>query len=83
MSYNGQLELLSKKKYIQSFSSQSHQFNFYNDTFGAILLEYYGEEKLNKFFSFIDNYNIGDLHSGNFGFQNGRPVFIDYSGFRC
>lgn len=30
---------------------------------------------------FIEEHGINDLHTGNFGFLNGRPVFIDYSGY--
>ena len=67
-----------KGKYTNSFSDKS---GFYDETFGAFLLEYYGESKLEKFFAFIEKYDISDFHRGNFGFQNNRPVFVDYSGF--
>lgn len=44
-------------------------------------IKHYGEKKIAKFFEFVNNYYINDLHSGNFGLMNGRFVIIDYSGF--
>lgn len=43
--------------------------------------EYYGEEKFVEFMKFLYDQNINDLHDGNLGMINGRPVILDYSGF--
>jgi hypothetical protein len=31
--------------------------------------------------NFIEDEEINDLHRGNLGYLNGRPVILDYSGF--
>jgi hypothetical protein len=68
----------SKSRFANSFSDRR---GFYDESFGAFLLDYYGEIILDKFFTFIEKYDICDFHRGNFGFQDNRPVFVDYSGF--
>lgn len=42
---------------------------------------YYGIEELERILDIIDTLGINDLHTGNVGFINNMPVFIDYSGF--
>lgn len=46
-------------------------------------VDHYSIEILKKFLSFLLNYNIVDLHSGNYGYSaiDGRPVIIDFAGF--
>ena len=41
----------------------------------------YGEKTLEGFWDFLCNSGINDLHMGNVGLINDKPVFIDYSGF--
>ena len=41
----------------------------------------YGEKMLNGFWDFLYNSGINDLHMGNVGLIDDKPVFIDYSGF--
>lgn len=41
----------------------------------------YGEKMLDGFWDFLYNFGINDLHMGNVGLINDKPVFIDYSGF--
>lgn len=42
-----------------------------------------GHKNIRKIRNFIDDEEINDLHSGNWGFTNdGREVIIDYSGYR-
>lgn len=45
------------------------------------VMSYYYEENFNMVIDFLDEFNIGDLHSENIGFICGRPVYIDYSGW--
>lgn len=40
-----------------------------------------GDEDREKFFDFIEEREINDLHCGNFGFFGSRCVIFDYSGF--
>lgn len=43
---------------------------------------FYGNEKYDELTAFINEFNINDLHSGNFGYTpNGQVKIIDYSGF--
>lgn len=39
------------------------------------------KEKVDAFSAFCRENRINDLHPGNVGFQEGEPIFIDYSGF--
>lgn len=38
-------------------------------------------EDIDELYSFCNKFHINDLHSGNYGFDNGRAVIIDFSGF--
>lgn len=42
---------------------------------------YYSEEEMTQLYEFISKLEINDLHSGNIGYENGRIVIIDYSGY--
>lgn len=58
------------------------QWSSISTTCGALILENYGEETLNKVIKFVNEYNIADLHGGNWAFSNNNVVFVDYSGYR-
>ena len=47
-----------------------------------LLYEYMGMEKFLKFLDYIEENRINDLHTGNIGSLNGKPVLFDYAGFR-
>ena len=51
----------------------------------ASVIDFYGQEVLDKFIDFIDNVcpEVGeDLHIGNYGYTlDGRPILLDYSGW--
>ena len=38
-------------------------------------------EDIDKLYCFCNKFHINDLHSGNYGFDNGRAGIIDFSGF--
>ena len=41
-----------------------------------------GDERVDELIDFLDNWNINDLHSGNFGYTgDGKVKIIDYSGY--
>ena len=41
-----------------------------------------GEERFSEFLHFLNKYDISsDLHEGNIGIYQGKPVIIDYAGF--
>lgn len=41
----------------------------------------YGYDEYEKLINFLENEYVCDLHSGNIGYKNGKPVLIDYCGF--
>ena len=42
---------------------------------------YYGEERVDDLLSFLKDFDFQDLHSGNVGYLNGKPIIVDYAGF--
>ena len=44
-------------------------------------INWYGEAEVEKLLKFISNQEINDLHSGNLGYLNDRPVIVDYAGY--
>lgn len=44
------------------------------------LYRYYGWNFFKSFFHFCKRYRVNDLHSGNVGFINKKPIVYDYSG---
>ena len=58
--------------------------NYYceaNEDWLTDVLEYYGEDIFLDFLRFVDDLQITDLHSGNLGYIDKRPVITDYSGY--
>lgn len=53
----------------------------FNAQWLTAFIEYHGKEKLEAFYNFIDDYDIGDLHDDNIGYIGDRPVIIDYSNY--
>ena len=48
----------------------------------AVCIEIYGEDKFNQLLKFLDEYNVTDLHQGNYGYtRNGVPMLLDYAGY--
>lgn len=45
------------------------------------IINVYSINTLNNFLTFIKDFNIGDLHSGNIGYQGDHPVVIDYGDY--
>ena len=45
------------------------------------LVENYGVEKAKEVMKYLKKMNITDLHNGNIGYRNGKPIILDYSGF--
>lgn len=63
-------------------NSNSHGWHSMNSDITAIFVDHYGEEEMDKFFQYIYEKDITDLHSGNVMFNaKGKIVLSDYSGF--
>ena len=67
----------SKEIFIKKFSYSEIQ----NEDFGGLLIEYYGEDRVNQLVEFLSEVGISDLHSSNVGIRANRPVLFDYSGY--
>lgn len=63
------------------FSSLGLYYDF--DTVWVLdAIKYYGFEKVIKLFMFIEENDISDLHTGNYGYApDGRPAILDFSNF--
>lgn len=68
----------SKEIFMKKFRYSEIQ----NEDFGGLLIEYYGEDRVNQLVEFLSEVGISDLHSGNVGICANRPVLFDYSGYR-
>ena len=47
----------------------------------ADFIECYDEQTLETLYDFLDAFAITDLHEGNLGYYEGKPVIVDYAGY--
>lgn len=52
-----------------------------NQTWVSMALVLYGKNIVKKFCEFAQKEGINDLHDGNIGYKNNRPILLDFSGF--
>lgn len=52
-----------------------------SDSLAGEICMAYGAETLKKVVRFIEDNEINDLHGGNWGFFNNKPVIFDYCGY--
>lgn len=60
---------------------KSNNFDCFNKDWLSDVFCYFGEKIFYKFMDFISYMEINDLHNGNIGYINFRPVLMDYSGW--
>ena len=77
--YNSQTKSSEQSKEI--FMKKFHHSEIQNEDFGGLLIEYYGENRVNQLVEFLSEVGISDLHSSNVGICANRPVLFDYSGY--
>lgn len=53
----------------------------FNSTWLSDALDFFGEKVFYNLLSFIDDFDISDLHDANIGYIGMRPVLVDYSSF--
>lgn len=64
------------------YATENSAFNCSGDEYVEDLFRlHYGNEAVDDLYEFLDDNEIGDLHTGNVGYVDGRLVFIDYSGY--
>lgn len=76
---------------IQDIISTRERFNLKNDSYQRIIdttwlafvLALYSTEVINKLINFIQEKQINDLHGGNLGYKNNKPIIFDFSGYYC
>lgn len=79
-SYNKTKE---KRKIMDSFLHKVNCYYDLNTDWCIDLLRYYGPKKFKEFLALIKKLKWDDdLTYDNVGYKNGRPVIIDFSGFR-
>ena len=65
-----------------AYICKKHNYSRFNLVWQTDVINYYGEAFFHRLMNFIKEEEINDLHRGNLGYLNGRPVLLDYSGFR-
>jgi hypothetical protein len=78
--YNSETKSSEQSKEI--FIKKFYYSEIQNEDFGGLLIEYYGEDRVNQLVDFLSEAGISDLHSSNVGIRANRPVLFDYSGYR-
>lgn len=61
---------------------KSKRYIPFDTRWSALVIEKYGEEEIKKLMDFIEEEQIGDFHTQNYGFNAaGDPIIFDYSDF--
>lgn len=50
-------------------------------TWGRMVISLYGKKVAKALCDFIIDHEINDLHGGNLGYKNNKPVLLDFSGY--
>lgn len=70
-----------------SRSDSDSNYNSYSDfsddecNVARVFSSYYDDSDIFQLIQFLNDWGINDIHSGNIGFIEDRPVLIDYSGY--
>lgn len=70
-----------KDKETVSKICSDNRFDCFNTEWLSDVFNYFGEKIFYTFMEFLKDYNINDLHNGNIGYINARPVLVDYAGW--
>ena len=72
-----------EKNYKTQTKDKSRVFNWVPTKWGMDVIDMYGLDRANEFFTFINSNGIAsDLHNGNLGYtKDGKPVILDWGGF--
>lgn len=52
-----------------------------NELWVRLSISIYGKHRCKKFCEFVKTHKINDLHGGNLGYKNNKPVVLDFCGF--
>lgn len=62
-------------------SSLNNLYSWVDREWYARVLQLYGKKFLASFEKFSIEAKLNDLHDGNIGWRNGRPIILDYAGY--
>lgn len=60
---------------------EDKNYSCFNEEWLSDVFSFFGEKIFYKLLSWIDMYEVNDLHANNLGYIHGRPVLVDYSGW--
>ena len=63
------------------YRSLSNLYDWVDREWYARVLQLYGKKFLFSFEKFSKEVKLNDLHNGNIGWRNGRPIILDYAGY--
>lgn len=63
-------------------SSLNNLYSWVDREWYARVLQLYGKKFLASFEKFSVEAKLNDLHNGNIGWRNGRPIILDYAGYQ-
>lgn len=68
------------KSTVEKICADKH-YNCFHTEWLSDVFSFFGEKIFYKLLSWIDTYEVNDLHANNLGYIHGRPVLVDYSGW--
>ena len=68
------------KNTVKQICSDKH-YDCFHEEWLSDVFSFFGEKIFYKLLSWIDEYEVNDLHANNLGYIQGRPVLVDYSGW--
>lgn len=83
--YVNRKELEKKHGTVKEEILQKASRGMYNSpdwTWLRMAISFYGKKKIQELGKFTKEHRINDLHDSNVGFLHGRPVLLDFSGYR-
>lgn len=72
------------KKVQQKFDEACQEVGYsrsVNTLWVRLALVIYGKKAVKKLCEFVVDHQINDLHEGNLGYKNDRPILLDFSGY--
>lgn len=80
--YSATEDSVERAKKIRETKSSKNEYLPFDNDWVANVLDFYGEEMLEKLLAFVENLQLNDFHTGNYGYSmSGKPILFDYCGF--
>lgn len=81
ISANSESSRKASEDSLKKAQSMSHEkYIPFNNDWLALAIDLYGERKVERLLAFLEDGNIHDFHSGNYGYdREGFPKLLDYS----